>query len=52
MFVINFLLDCAQRARGACTAQLSKKMMTNLSENGHIHEFVFNCYCKKYQHRQ
>jgi hypothetical protein len=38
MFVINFLLDIERRARGARTAQLSKKMMTNLSENGYIHK--------------
>ena len=42
MFIINFLLDCARGARGARTAQSSKKMMTNLSENGYIHEFGFN----------
>ena len=44
MFVINFLLDCPRRASGARTAQLSKKMMTNLSENGYIHEFGFRAY--------
>ena len=44
MFVINFLRDCARRAHGARTAQLSKKMMTNLSENGYIHEFGFRSY--------
>ena len=41
MFLINFLLDWARRARGARTAQSSKKVMTNLSENGYIHEFGF-----------
>jgi hypothetical protein len=42
MFVINFLLDCARRARGARTEQSSKKIMTNLLENGYIHEFGFS----------
>ena len=46
MFVINFLLDCARRTRGARTAQSSKKMMTNLSENGYILEFGFNTITK------
>jgi hypothetical protein len=42
MLVINFLLDCERRARGARMAQWSKKMMTNFSENGYIHEFGFS----------
>ena len=41
MFIINCLLYCTRRAHGARTAQSSKKMMTNLSENGYIHEFGF-----------
>jgi hypothetical protein len=41
MLVIIFLLDYAVRARGAHTAQLSKKMMTSFSEKGYIHEFGF-----------
>ena len=40
MFVINLLLDWARRARG--TSKSSKKMMSNLSENGYIHKFGFS----------
>ena len=42
MFVINFLLNCVRRGCGARMAQSSKKMMTNLSENGYIHKFGFS----------
>ena len=42
MLIINIVLYCARRARGARTEQSSTKMMTNFSENGYIPEFGFN----------